>query len=105
MSEELTAAVRVNFLAFALKAYAYLNKGKRLTIYPYLKLMAEYLTAFAEGDIKRLLITLPPRHGKTFLASICLAAGSWRTSRRQRSLSSVIAKSSPTRSPSRSVRS
>jgi hypothetical protein len=66
--------IRSNLLAFALKAFAALYQGKQLVSHPYATLVTWYLESVAEGQIKRLVVTLPPRHLKTFLASICLAA-------------------------------
>jgi hypothetical protein len=61
--------VQSKFLAFAMKAFAVLNKGRRLDRDKYLKLLAEVLTDVAAGETKRLVVSMPPRHGKTFMAS------------------------------------
>jgi predicted phage terminase large subunit-like protein len=53
---------------------ATLKKGRRLANDKYLKLLAQRLTRVATGETKRLVITMPPRHGKTFMGSICLSA-------------------------------
>jgi predicted phage terminase large subunit-like protein len=66
--------VQTKFLAFAMKAFATLNKGRSLGNDKYLKLLAQTLTRVATGETKRLVITMPPRHGKTFMGSICLSA-------------------------------
>jgi len=66
--------VQTEFLAFAMKAFAVLNKGRRLDNDKYLKLLAEVLSEVAAGRTKRLAVSMPPRHGKTFMASICLPA-------------------------------
>jgi hypothetical protein len=39
--------------------------------------MAEHLQAVADGQIKRLLINVPPRCAKTLLASVCFPAWLW----------------------------
>jgi hypothetical protein len=57
-----------------MKAHATLKKGRRLGNDKYLKLLAQSLTHVATGETKRLVITMPPRHGKTFMGSICLSA-------------------------------
>jgi predicted phage terminase large subunit-like protein len=36
--------------------------------------LADRLARVATGELKRLVVSLPPRHGKTFMGSICLAA-------------------------------
>jgi predicted phage terminase large subunit-like protein len=66
--------VQTEFLAFAMKAFAGLNKGKKLGNDKYLKLLAQELTDVAAGKIRRLIVSMPPRHGKTFMCSICLSA-------------------------------
>jgi predicted phage terminase large subunit-like protein len=74
MSKHVDDAIRSSFLAFALKAFAQLYPGKELVVHPYVKLLACNLEAVATAERRRLVITLPPRHLKTFLASICLPA-------------------------------
>jgi predicted phage terminase large subunit-like protein len=66
--------VQRKFLAFAMKAFAVLNKGRKLGNDKYLKLLAQTLTRVANGETKRLVISMPPRHLKTFMGSICLPA-------------------------------
>jgi len=74
MDNETKELIRTEFLAFAMKAHATLKKGRRLANDKYLKLLAQRLTRVATGETKRLVITMPPRHGKTFMGSICLSA-------------------------------
>src|SRR5215469_9816618 len=66
--------IQTEFRAFAMKAFAYLNKGRSLDRDKYLKLLAERLAHVATGKTKRLVVSLPPRHFKTFMGSICLPA-------------------------------
>jgi predicted phage terminase large subunit-like protein len=66
--------VQTEFLAFAMKAFATLNKGRSLGNDKYLKHLAQTLTRVATGETKRLVVSMPPRHGKTFMGSICLSA-------------------------------
>jgi predicted phage terminase large subunit-like protein len=74
MSKHIDDAIRSSFLAFAIKAFGQLHPGKELVIHPYVRLLAGHLEAVATGKRRRVVITLPPRHLKTFLASICLPA-------------------------------
>ena len=74
MTTEVDNAICRNMLAFAMKAFAQLYPGKQLVPHDYVKLLALHLERVADGKTKRLVVTLPPRHLKTFLASICLAA-------------------------------
>jgi predicted phage terminase large subunit-like protein len=57
-----------------MKAFATLNKGRSLGNDKYLKLLAQKLTRVAAGETKRLVVSMPPRHCKTFMGSICLPA-------------------------------
>jgi predicted phage terminase large subunit-like protein len=66
--------VQTEFLAFAMKAFATLNKGQSLGNDKYLKLLAQALANVAAGKTKRLVVSMPPRHFKTFMGSICLPA-------------------------------
>ena len=66
--------VQTEFLAFAMKAFATLNKGRSLGNDKYLKLLAREPTRVAVGETKRLVVSMPPRHCKTFMGSICLPA-------------------------------
>ena len=74
MSNQSKALVRTQFLAFAMKAFAEMNRGQRMPRYPFLVLLAETLARVATGESKRLVVNLPPRHFKTFLGAIALAA-------------------------------
>jgi hypothetical protein len=74
MDNETKELIRTEFLAFAMKAFATLNKGRSLGNDKYLELLAQTLTRVATGKTKRLVISMPPRHGKTFMGSICLSA-------------------------------
>ena len=74
MNIDIKKLVQTKFLAFAMKAFASLNKGRKLGHDKYLKHLAGALTRVAAGETKRLVISMPPRHGKTFMASICLSA-------------------------------
>jgi predicted phage terminase large subunit-like protein len=74
MDSEMKRLLRNSLFAFALKAYAAINEGRRLDPEPYLELLAEQLQQFARRKKRRLAISMPPRHAKTFLGSICLVA-------------------------------
>ena len=60
-------------LAFAMKAFA-LRPGERLQPLPYVRYILWHLDKVVSGKVKRLVVALPPRHGKTFLCSISFAA-------------------------------
>ena len=73
MQVEMKNVLRRDFLAFARKAILELS-GTKLGKDPYLEYLATELLEFVDGKRKRLLINLPPRHLKTSLCSVCLAA-------------------------------
>lgn len=64
MVEAFSEKARRNLLDFCSFTYA----GYRRP--PHIRLMADKLEAVERGDIKRLMIFIPPRHGKSELASI-----------------------------------
>lgn len=66
--------IREDFALFVRKAFAFNHGGEPLGKEPYIDYLCHELNMVAEGETKRLLINLPPRHLKTFLASICLPA-------------------------------
>jgi predicted phage terminase large subunit-like protein len=65
--------IKRNQLAFAMKAFAQ-HPGQRLEPLPYVKFVMWHLEGVISGKFKRLVVSLPPRHGKTFLCSISFAA-------------------------------
>ena len=73
MNSTLEALLRQNFLSFARKAIKDLE-GTQLGDDPYLRYLARELDLFAANQTNRLIINLPPGHGKSLLASVCLTA-------------------------------
>ena len=73
MDSTLEALLRQNFLSFARLAIRELE-GSKLGRDPYLGYLARELELFAEQQTNRLIINLPPGHGKSLLASVCLTA-------------------------------
>ncbi len=71
--KQLKAVLRQDFLAFSRKAILELD-GTKFDRGTYLEYLATELTAFVDGPTNRLLVNLPPRHLKTLLFSVCLAA-------------------------------
>jgi hypothetical protein len=70
---QLNSVLRRDFLAFSRKAILELE-GTKIDRDPYLEYLTTELTAFVDGPTNRLLVNLPPRHLKTMLFSVCLAA-------------------------------
>jgi predicted phage terminase large subunit-like protein len=65
---------RKNLLSFVKITYLLLYAGKKLSNDPYLAYLCRVAEDFAAGVTRQLVVNLPPRHGKTFIFSICLAA-------------------------------
>lgn len=51
-----------------------LHPGQRLDLAPYIEVIATKLEALRRGDIKRLIINLPPRHLKSHCVSVAFVA-------------------------------
>lgn len=73
MKNEFKSILRNDFLAFARKAILELS-GTKLDDDRYLEYLATKLTEFVDGKTRRLIVNLPPRHLKTQLFSVSLAA-------------------------------
>jgi len=73
MSARLKSLISNDFLSFARKAIREAS-GEKIGDDKYLEYLATKLTAFDAGENPRLLINLPPRHLKTQLSSVALAA-------------------------------
>ena len=74
MSPETMELIRTDFKSFVRKAFSFIHDGKKLGNQPYVDYICFELEKVIKGETPRLLINLPPRHLKTFLGSICLAA-------------------------------
>ena len=74
MTPAMIQLLRHSFLAFALKSYLAINEGRKLDRDPYLELLAGRLQDVALRKVRRLVVSMPPRHGKSFLGSKCLPA-------------------------------
>src|SRR5450759_1882474 len=74
MSPEAIELIRTDFASFVRKAFRFIHDGKKLGDQHYIDYLCFELEKVIKGETPRLLINLPPRHLKTFLGSICLAA-------------------------------
>lgn len=61
--------MRRSLTDFHAAAFSMLHGGEQLIRAPHVEAIAHALTRLARGEIKRLIITLPPRHGKSELVS------------------------------------
>jgi len=71
---DLLEAYRTDFSLFATKVFNILNPGQRFITTGGFLTMSHALAELQTGQIKRLLITVPPRSGKSMLASVALPA-------------------------------
>ncbi len=72
-----TYAMKESFKLFAQKAWHVIEPGKKFVAGWHLDAIAEHLQAVIEGDIKRLLVNMPPRHGKSSFISTLIHPWSW----------------------------
>ena len=70
----LHAAMREDFVLFTRRAFMTVSPGVELIWGRYLDAMGWVLTECINGNIKRLVITLPPRYMKSIFASVSLPA-------------------------------
>lgn len=70
----LNAVLRNDFGAFYRKVFNTISTGDEFKESWYIEALCYYLTLCAEGKIKRLLITIPPRMGKSLCASVAFPA-------------------------------
>jgi predicted phage terminase large subunit-like protein len=73
MTAEMERLLRESFEFFVIKVFRDLLGGERLGKQPYIEYLCRQLEDVANGETRRLVVNLPPRHLKTFLG-ICLAA-------------------------------
>lgn len=74
MQSALHQALRQDFRSFARKAFAVVSPDLPFKPNWHVDAIAHALERCVSGEVKRLLITLPPRHGKSILCSVALPA-------------------------------
>ena len=93
---EYDAILRSDLGWFAERCFCDLNPQAPFLPNWHIEVIAAKLMAVREGKIRRLIITLPPRHLKSLLASIAFPAWCLGTIRRPRSRASATPRTSPT---------
>ncbi len=68
--DEYKALLRADFASFAMHCFRELNPRTPFALSWHHEVIAEKLTAVREGRIRRLIISVPPRHLKSHLASV-----------------------------------
>jgi predicted phage terminase large subunit-like protein len=71
---EYQALLRRDFAAFAHRAFYELNARADFTLNWHIEVVAAKLAAVRAGDVRRLVVNLPPRHLKSHLASVAFPA-------------------------------
>jgi predicted phage terminase large subunit-like protein len=61
---------------FLTRAWRYIDPSPWVEGWP-IEAVAEHLQAVVDGEIKRLIINIPPRHGKSSITSVALPAWTW----------------------------
>ena len=79
MSEDLTRAeyealLRQDFTTFAARCFHELNPQVELAMNWHLEVIANALTRVQQGESRRVIINLPPRHLKSLMASVAFPA-------------------------------
>ena len=72
--EALHAALRQDFYAFIQKSFETVNQERDFLPNWHIEAIAWHLDQCVRGDIKRLIIAMPPRHLKSLCASVALPA-------------------------------
>src|SRR6266851_143323 len=72
--QEYYAELRDDFCAFFVRCFAELNPGTELAMNGHIEVMASRLAAVRDGQIRRLIINVPPRHLKSLLGSVAYPA-------------------------------
>jgi predicted phage terminase large subunit-like protein len=70
----LSELCRRDFQVFIERVFATLDPAAELERAPYLEILSDYLARAERGEIRRLLITIPPRHLKSIATSVALPA-------------------------------
>ncbi|MGR6329974.1 phage terminase large subunit family protein [Sphingomonas sp. XXL09] len=74
ISSALSELCRRDFQVFVERVFATLDPAAELERAPYLEILSDYLARTERGEVRRLLITIPPRHLKSIATSVALPA-------------------------------
>jgi hypothetical protein len=66
--------LRQDLASFIERSFYELHPGQSLELAPHIELIASKLEAVRRGEIKRLIINLPPRHLKSHCVSVAFVA-------------------------------
>jgi hypothetical protein len=89
---------RLDFAAFAQQCFRELNPLVPLAMNWHVEIIAAKLAAVYRGEIRRLIVNVPPRYLKSLLASVRFRRGASGVSRVRKSFASAMPRTSPTSS-------
>jgi hypothetical protein len=95
--KELNLILRQDLASFIERSFYELHPGQSLELAPHIELIASKLDAVRRGEIKRLIINLPPRHLKSHCVSWLLSHGYLATTPASTSSAQVTGRTSPMR--------
>jgi len=73
-AQELSLILRTDLTSFIERSFYELHPGHQLDLAPHIELIATKLEAVRRGEIRRLIINLPPRHLKSHCVSVAFIA-------------------------------
>jgi hypothetical protein len=73
-AQELCLILKLDLTSFIERSFYELHPGHRLDLAPHIEVIATRLEAVRRGEIKRLIINLPPRHLKSHCVSVAFIA-------------------------------
>src|SRR5712671_1283215 len=68
------AELREDFCTFVVRCFAELNRGTELHMGRHIEVMASKFAAVHDGQIRRLIVNVPPRHLKSLIGSVAYPA-------------------------------
>src|SRR5271157_1956778 len=71
---EVQALLRADFYSFLVRCFAELHAGREFSPAWHAEVLAAKLQGVREGQVKRLVVNVPPRHLKSLAASVALPA-------------------------------
>jgi hypothetical protein len=90
------ALLRADLAGFAHRAFCELNPRGGFAMNWHVEAITAKLSALRAGRIGRLIVSVPPRHLKSHLASVAFRRGAWVMIRARRFSASAIPRISPT---------
>jgi hypothetical protein len=93
MTSPAAELIRSDFESFVRKCFRTLHPGELLGNQPYVSHLCSEISRVVSGEASRLIVNLPPRHLKSFIGSVCLAA--WWFAHRPSSHIMVVTYSEP----------